>query len=269
MTAYFDVFAGRDHDEPPRPLGVLAPSTFVLATVPRTGSTLLADALRSSGDDLGVALEYLDRGPVMARLGARWGVSTLTHYLAQLHANRTTPAGWLGVKLHAHQLVRLFALLDGAPPTPDRVPELRQVVEMLFPATRWVRLRREDRIARAVSLWRAQRRDVTVRLEGEAAIGGPEAVDLPERLSREHLVEVRRILRVLDDADRLWDTVLAGVDVHEVRYAALVADPAAVVADVRAHLGLGPGHAPRTVVRRQADEWNERAVEQVAQAVAV
>lgn len=269
MTSYFDVYAGPAHDQPPRPLGELAPATFVLAAQPRTGSTLLADALQSSGDDLGVALEYLDRGPVMRQLGERWGVRTLTTYLARLHATRTTPAGWLGVKLHAHQLVRLFELLEGAPPPPSRVRELRQVVELLFPGTRWIRLDRADRLAQAVSLWRANREDATVALVDEDPTAtGPRGRPLPDELSDEDVAEVRRMLRVLEDAGHVWDAVLVDAEVLEVDYARLAADPAAVVAEVRAHLGLGPGSPPRVALRKQGDEWNRRAAARVAAALA-
>lgn len=231
---------------------------YVVASTPRTGSTLLCRALGETGR-IGRPMEYLNpmqlrdwevrfgsvasrwrhsllAGPLLAGVGLGWGPERLDAHLARVMALRTGPTGWFGLKLHAHHRRRWFG---------DRAIE-----EELGTVT-WVRMVRRDRLAQAVSwaralqthqwattqpAWRRPRYDpaaIAARIEAIAA----------------------------DEAD--WDRELAGQPVVTLAYEDVVADLHAAVRSVFRHLGERDDVPPPTPGQaRQADDesaaWIER-----------
>ncbi len=138
----------------------------MIASLPRTGSTLLCRALWDT-DQAGSPKEYLNpmqvrdwearlaptrlarrlhrglRGPLVGMAGrGRWSDARLWSYLQRVQRRRTTPNGWFGLKLHWHHHRRWFV-------APRREPSTS------LGSIRWVLLTREDRIAQAVSWVRA------------------------------------------------------------------------------------------------------------------
>lgn len=107
--------AGPEHDTvatgPPR-------CAYVLCSSPRSGSTLLAEALTAVG--AGVPIEYLDPTNAMAVCWRRWGCRSLEGYVHALHRHRTTPAGVLGVKVHWYQLAAVAGGPVGDGPLVER-----------------------------------------------------------------------------------------------------------------------------------------------------
>jgi LPS sulfotransferase NodH len=71
--------------------------SLVICSHPRSGSTLLGEAIHFSGG-LGCPLEYLHRGfrPYFA---ARWNAPDLDSYVAAMHRWRTDPSGVFAIKL--------------------------------------------------------------------------------------------------------------------------------------------------------------------------
>jgi trehalose 2-sulfotransferase len=149
--------AGAAHDfsgwsGPPR-------RTLWICTHPRSGSTLLCEALHFAGG-FGSPLEYFHRGarPGMAR---RWGAATLAEYVAAVYRHRTAPDGLLSVKIFwqdVEDLVRELAPDHGARVgrLPDETPAadyrlIAEVLAPLLPNPTLVHLRREDRVRQAVS----------------------------------------------------------------------------------------------------------------------
>ncbi len=112
--------------------------SYVIASLPRTGSTMLARSLEAAG--MGVPAEYLN--PLVRReLADRWGQLALSDYLERVRAIRTV-GGYFGVKVHFNH----FEPLRSNQPTLDWIGD----------AT-WISLTRLDRISQAVSLDLARR----------------------------------------------------------------------------------------------------------------
>lgn len=254
MSSYTERFSGPEHDLPARPLGELAERCYVLATTPRSGSNLLGDALRTSGG-LGVPMEYLDLSAAQPLLASRWRTTDLAGYLAHLHAHRTDPSGWFGLKVHWHQLVDVYGHLSPEPYTDAHAPVLRQVVEQLFPGTRWVHLTRRDTVGQAVSLYRAAVTSQYVQMADDAP-----AADPP--LDREGVVRMVRAHGRLTEYQRAWEAffLAAGLEPLELRFEDVRTDVANAVMQVRSFLGVGEGEPPQVGTRPQSTaDWSGRA----------
>jgi len=141
------------------------PRTWIVASTPRTGSTLLCRAVWGTGL-AGAPAEYLNpmqirdwevrfgdvasrlrhrplRGPLLALVGrTRWSDRRLRDHIDRVRVRRTGPTGWFGLKIHHHHFRSWF--LDAG----------RDPVDFLGPCT-WVRLTREDRLGQALSWARA------------------------------------------------------------------------------------------------------------------
>ena len=145
---------------------------ILICSHPRSGSTLLGEALYSAGD-LGCPLEYLHRG-FRPKLAEAWGQDSLPGYVAQLHRRRTGPDGTLSIKLFWQDVEEIAHEVapDRFPPprtlAPEQVSardyrELAKLLADILPAPEYVYLERGDRVRQAVStiiavqtgLWRS------------------------------------------------------------------------------------------------------------------
>lgn len=240
---------GPTWDLPPQP-GRL----YVVASTPRTGSTLLCRALWDTGR-AGAPKEYLNpmqlrdwevrlgtpasrlrhlplRGPLLA-LVHRWGPDRLAAHLERVRARRTSH-GWFGLKLHHHHLARWG-------------------VEDLLADAVFIHLRREDRVAQAVSWARALQ-------TGQWA--SHQRPWLPPLYDRRRIA---RLLRRIEDGEAGWARLFArhGVVPLRLSYEELVADLPSAVRAVLRHLGLADDVAvPVPDLGRQADavsrDWARR-----------
>ena len=242
-----------DRPRPARPA-----RTFVLASTPRTGSTLLCRLLWDTGR-VGAPKEYLNpmqvrdwevrfgtrtsrwrhrllRGPLLALSGcAGWPDARLRAHLHRVRARRTGPSGWFGLKVHQHHFRDVF------------VGPGRAVEAILGPVT-WLRTTREDRLAQAISWARALQ---TGRWAHH------QRAWLPPIYSR------RRIDACLDRIDAheaAWDTYFAthGIEPLHLTYEALAADSEATIRRVLDHLGEQPTGPIAPDLVRQADHLTER-----------
>lgn len=213
---------------------------WVVASIPRTGSTLLCNAIWDTGR-AGAPKEYLNPmqlrdwelrfgtaasrwrhrpvdGPLLAAVGrVGWSDDRVDAHLERVARRRTGPTGWFGLKLHWHHHQRWF-LARGRHPDDALGP------------IRWVYVTRRDRVAQAVSWAKAQqtnrwasfqrgglppiysRRRIAARLRDiEAAERGweqyfAERGIVPLRLAYEEFADdlgagVRAVLRWLDDPE--------------------------------------------------------------------
>jgi trehalose 2-sulfotransferase len=248
---------GQDFDLP----APAAPGrTFVVASVPRSGSTLLCRMLWDTGQ-VGAPKEYLNpmqlrdwevrlgeskrrrgaaralRGPLVGALSGRWGwdQARLRGHVERVRQRRSG-GGWFGVKLHHHHLRRWFA--DG-----DVTPVLGPV--------RWIRIRREDQLAQAVSWaralqtgqWASWQRPFLPPIYRRRAIAGR--------------------LQAITDDEAGWDRALAGGDVLDLTFEQLISTPHATLRRVLGWLEVPePVRLPGPPTQRQADstsaEWIAR-----------
>jgi LPS sulfotransferase NodH len=198
--------------------------SYVLCSMPRSGSTLLAEGLHRTGR-LGTPVEYLDDSAALPQLRRRWGCGSLAAYLEELHRRRVSDDGVLGAKVHWFQLA---ALADGLGLEPAAA------LARAFPRARLVWVRRRDRDAQAVSWVVADQTGRWARGPGHR----PRAAPVGEPVYDFAAIAARRA--ELDAGEASWAALLraAGAPVHEVVYEDLARDYAGQVAGTAAFLGV-------------------------------
>jgi LPS sulfotransferase NodH len=223
--------------------------TYLLASVPRAGSTLLSHMLWETGC-LGAPLEYLNfdpAGPYAFAASSPDAQRELWHSV--LH-RRTSPNGVFGLKAFPLQLQKLQR---------HNPPLLADVLAAMLPrqAPRHVvYLRRRDRVAQTVSYARAAMSGVW-RREQESA-GAPAAY------SHEALEAAERGIAFQES---LWERMFADLRIEPLRlfHEDVLADGTAVMQQVATYIGvtLDPSAAvnvPKIEKQTEGDsrEWIER-----------
>jgi LPS sulfotransferase NodH len=247
---------------PSIPMGKVRKSYLVCAT-PRSGSTLLCALLAGTGV-AGRPEEYFER---LARSGLPRqpreyfeGVedTALLAHLAPTDpgepddsdpipaalAAGTTANGVFGAKLMWAHLLDLAERLGR--------PADGSLVAQRLPAPRYVHVTRGDKVAQAVSLWRAVQtrawRAGDVKEEGEAAYHGGAIAHLVAQVSEQ------------DEAWRDWFAA-NGIRPLTIAYEDLAGAAQATTATVLEHIGAGPAEIPASPLRRQGDDRSARWVE--------
>lgn len=254
-----DAFDGC-YDRPAGTEPVEVTRSLLLCSSPRSGSTLLADALHRSGR-LGCPTEYFDPTAAFAECAARWGTTDMASYVAALHRHRVTDGGLLSGKIHWFQLRwlsgELGPVLSVPPPAGDGAfAAERTVLDHVFPGARFVRVTRRDRDRQAVSWTIADQLDRWVHDDPRATRTTADFVYSFDAISR--------FRRRLDEEEACWDALFAALraDVLTVVYEDMLRSYPETVAAVAAHAGvrLAPGEVPPPRLRRQADARSERAL---------
>lgn len=258
VTPYDLASVAHDYPEwkgPPR-------RTVLLCAHPRSGSTLLGEALYFAGG-LGCPLEYFHAGfrPSFAR---RWNAPDYDSLSAAVRRHRTSPDGTLGVKLFWRDIEEIardaepelerFANVPPSEALADYYAALAKHVARLFPNPQFLHLWREDRLRQAVSAVLAVEtgrwRSIPGATRGDASVTPPFEAD-----------RIERIMSYSDFCHGHFRNLFAamGTAPHAVSYEALTADYATTVRSVLRHLGSDAEPcAPR--MRRQADGANEAMV---------
>ena len=238
--------------------------TIVIASSPRSGSTLLSEALWATGlagapdeyfkgatvaeaaDNLGVPrytpAERLRRQAKRAALRADWRPSlridpdSLDGYLAYLYAHRTSPNGVFSFKIHWSHYAELC----------ERGLRLEDLPQPLD----WVHISRRDLIGQAVSLARANRSGVwnTSRAHDRYRRPSLEYDDAAVERSYHHVAE----------AAAQWPRFFeaAGITPITVVYEDLDADYASTVRRTLDALGIHVDEVAEPKLRRQRDATN-------------
>ncbi|MEO7679379.1 MAG: Stf0 family sulfotransferase [Sphingomonas sp.] len=237
--------------------------TITICTHPRSGSTLLSEAMYFAGK-LGCPIEYFHRG-FRRDLSARWGTTTIQEQIRAAHRLRTDPGGTFAVKLFWHDVEEMaaalaperFAELSGTSPdevTPQAYREIAALIATACPNPRFIHLQRRDRVRLAVSgmtamqtgLWR-----IIPEAGTQAQLGDAE-YDF-ERI--QYYVALATYCHVH------WRNFFAaiGVEPFEVTYEALAADFKTVIASTLAWLG-SKAPVPHARTQRQSGVANEAFV---------
>ncbi len=243
-------------------MGKVFKSLLVCAT-PRSGSTLLCALLDGTGV-AGRPQEFFERlahsglprqpreyfegveDPRLLELLAPTdpGTPDPGDPIPQALAEGTTPNGVFAAKLMWTHLLDLAGRL-GRPADAalfaGRVPE-----------PRYVHVTRRDKVAQAVSLWRA----VQTRAwrAGEVTENGTAVY---------HAGAIGYLAGQLTDHDDAWRTwfVANGIDPLTIVYEELADDTRGATAAVLDHVGVGPAEVPEPPLRRQGDDRSARWVE--------
>ena len=241
-------------------------SYFVCAT-PRSGSTVLCRSLAATGV-AGRPEEYFERlrhsglprepreyfegrddpGVLELLPPSRTGdpaASELDRVLPDCLARGTTPNGVFGAKLMWGYFDDLLARLGTTPDGPAV-----ETLEARFGPLGWIHVTRADKIAQAVSLWRA------VQTRAWSATDNPQTEPVYDARGIAHL---RDLLIEEDAAWRRWFEE-KGVRPLVVGYERFAADHTATLRGVLAHLGLEVERIPDPPMDRQGDARSDRWV---------
>lgn len=232
------------------PTGSAPRRPYLLATVPRSGSTFLSHVLWRTGC-LGAPLEYLNFDPAGPYGHANASPPEQVRLWRSALRHRTSPNGVFGLKGFPTQFEAL-ALGN---------PELLAIVmRQLLPSratSRVVFLRRRDRTAHAISYARAILSGVW-RQEQETT-GRAEPAYSP--------IAVERADRLISDQESAWEAMFADLRLTPLTlwYEDVVADPAGACSAVADHLEVeivAGAEVEIPPIRRQAQdgarEWAVR-----------
>jgi LPS sulfotransferase NodH len=249
--------------------------SYLVVATPRSGSTLLCETLRASGV-AGNPLEHFEvfrhssqpRQPreyftgvedpeVLGLLSAldppRPDPEPSADWWARIRAEGTTENGVWGGKLmfnHTEDLLDRARELEEVPADADLDATLRA---LLGDDLKLVYVTRPDKVAQAVSLWRAVQTQTW-----RAGRGTPASEAGYAFAGVDHLVHQ------LEEQDAAWRDWFAatGRAPHTVSFDALAADPTQAIGDVLRYLGLPDGDVPSPATERQGDarsaEWADR-----------
>lgn len=212
---------------------------YILCGTPRTGSTLLCDMLTATG----VAGEpdsffMRDIDPVWA---GTWGLPDPggagpahdASYLAAVIRAGTGNTGIFGLRLMRENLEDMTSLLDRLHPG---LPDDSARIEAAFGRVLFLHLRREDKLAQAVSLIKAEQTGLWhIAPNGrELERLAPPAEPVYDR------ARIARKLAELEVLDAAWEPWFAreGISPLRIGYEALSADPAGTVRRICAALGV-------------------------------
>jgi LPS sulfotransferase NodH len=216
-------------------------SCFLLCGTPRTGSTLLAELLASSGS-VGLAREYF-----ASQCEPEWTAAGYGQYVASVKRFGARN-GVFGAKVFWYHLTDMLPRLRAELGRRSNGLGDGAVLARTFPNPSYVWIRRRDVVAQAVSWSKAEQAE---RWRHDHPVGDEPVFDFGT------IDDLVARVRCYDDAWRGW---FAANDVEplEVVYEEVAADPVGVATHTLGFLGVpvvDPG-AIRPSVERQADEVN-------------
>jgi LPS sulfotransferase NodH len=243
-------------DGPPR-------RTILICSHPRSGSTLLGEALYFAGG-LGCPLEYFHTGfrPALAK---RWATPELTAFVKAVTTFRTDPGGTLSTKLFWRDVVEMAIelepahftdLMHGLPAatSPQTYRDLAALLSPFFPSPTYIHLSRRDRLRQAISAVRAKDTGLwrSIPNVGE---------QVPQADPQFDIDRIERLIGYSDYCHDHWRNFFAaiGVTPHAVTYEELAANYQPTVANTLRFLG-SDAEPPPVRMRRQSDNHSEAAV---------
>jgi LPS sulfotransferase NodH len=237
--------------------------TILICTHPRSGSTLLGEALYFAGG-LGCPLEYCHAG-FRPAIEARWQTSGTAAYLDALRRHRTDQTGTLSIKLFWRDMQELaadldqarFAELATAAPEAVSAETYRALADLLapfFPHPAFLHLERRDRVRQAVSALSAIETGLWRSIPG---VGEQEPIAEPGF----DFERIERLIAYSDFCHGHWRNFFAaiGATPHALSYEDLANDHDATALAALRHLG-STASPPPVRMRRQSDGRSEAMV---------
>jgi trehalose 2-sulfotransferase len=227
--------------------------SFFISTTPRTGSSLLSEALEFTGL-AGTPREYFE-AEYEKDWFARLGIEGDPDYIEKLTTAGMTSNGVWGAKVHWHQFVHLRSKLRSI--RGSRASDL-ELLRGAFPDLKYVFLTRRDKIAQAVSYDKAQRTNVwhVVRPGGP---GAQETAAKPVPFDRERIAHW--LTRFAEDESswlRYFETI--GLEPFEVVYEDFLVNYEPTVLAILRYLNIPIGAELKIVpprLHKLADEISE------------
>lgn len=222
--------------------------SYLICATPRTGSTLLCGLLDSTGV-AGHPESYFRRQGEQEWV-ARWGIASTSDggfsyadYLRSAIKTGSTANGVCAVRIMWETLGEVAAKLAAL--CPDHGGSDVDLLTEVFGRTRYIYLRRDDVVAQAVSLLRAEQTNVwhkTAQDQPEPQAGPRFDFDL-----------IHERVRLIEEHNAAWQEwfASAGIRPHLVRYEELAAAPVPVARRVAGFLGLDLPPGQEIAVRNQ------------------
>jgi len=245
---------------------VMRHATYVIASTPRSGSSLLAAGLVATGV-VGRPEEYFTpdhigsyKEDLKLPIDCSWA-----EYLEKVMAFAATENGVRGVKIHWRHVVELARALGCRDDPGD-------VLEMLFPAAVFVNIVRADRRAQAISLFRAETTGEWFRSSGSSRSVRPWGLYLARPTPGEAEADLTDVAptyeqivgmeRSIDAEQTAWTDYFTTRrrEFLTVRYEDLDSNYHGEIARVLQFLGEDPARAvglPKPPLERQSDHINE------------
>lgn len=238
-------------------------ASYILCGTPRTGSTLLCDLLKQTG--VAGRPDSYYRLPSIPDFVQRFGIEPgegldfERRYLAATIREGTADTGVFGLRVHALSLFDLLgrlAMLFPAEPT-DRAR-----IDAAFGTTLYIRLRRHDKLAQAISRVKAEQSGLWHRHADGAERERVKPHEAPTYDASRLAASIGETL----EHEAMFDAWAAGQGItpFDVRYEDLSADPGATLIRILTALGRDPADAARAEVKsaKLADaaslQWAER-----------
>jgi LPS sulfotransferase NodH len=231
---------------------------YIICGTPRTGSTLLCNLLASTkktgNPDSFYGRKFMPAWAQEWRLPDRDTMSERDFNIAYLNAAvaaGTGGTGIFGLRLMRENLDELSAILDQIFP---QLPSDKARLEKAFGRILYIYLSREDKLAQAISLVKAEQTGLW-----HIAPDGTEIERLsPPQEPHYDFARINREVLELESYDRAWNSWFdaQGIDPLCVGYETLSASPAAVLIGICETLGIPPpnAHDIKPGVAKLADE---------------
>ncbi len=242
-----------DWEGPPR-------RTLLICTHPRSGSTLLGEALHGAGG-WGCPIEYFHRG-FQPALQQRWGTPAFRDYLQAVYRHRTDPTGTLGVKLFWHDVEDLCALLLpeehralldslAGSSAAEGYRRIHALLATLFPNPTFIHLVRRDSIRQAIS--------AVVATQTGTWRSIPDQLNAPRQNPAYDFDCIRRALAFGVHCERRWQGYFQASQLtpHRLIYEDLANRFESTLHKLFAALGRADAPVPPPRMRRQADHRSD------------
>jgi trehalose 2-sulfotransferase len=232
-------------------------TSYMICCLPRSGSWLLADALKMTGV-AGIPEEYYWH-EFYDDYCCHWGLPTSTDFASFFRYSMlagTTPNGMFGAKLHWDELCDLdesLRILAGAPDL-DTV----ELLYRFFPQPKFIYLHRADKVRQAISWFRAGSTARWYDVAGESRRSVDPEPDWPRILLLE---------RILRSEEQRWRDFfkLSRIEPVHVAYEELLSNFEVVIDRVLSAIGARPPDGfkhPAPRLKKQRDETTEEWVQQ-------
>jgi LPS sulfotransferase NodH len=218
---------------------------YIICGTPRTGSTLLCNLLASTkttgNPDSFYGHKFISWWAEEWRLPSRDTMSERDFNIAYLNAAVVAGKGRteiFGLRLMRENLDELSAILDQVFP---QLPSDRARLERAFGSILYVHLSREDKIAQAISLVKAEQTGLW-----HVAPDGTEIERLsPPEESQYDFERINREVLKLESYDTAWNSWFdaQGIEPLRISYETFSANPAAALVGICKALGVQAPHA--------------------------
>jgi trehalose 2-sulfotransferase len=235
--------------------------SYLICATPRTGSSLLIEALESTGV-AGKPKEYFD--PTFEDHWKRdLGITSDRDYFPRILAGGSTPNGVFGAKVQWHQFSHLIAKLRLVRAGASTEHEL---LKGEFPDLRYVFLTRRDKVRQAVSYYRAITTGIWWSIRPEANAPQPPApVTSSLVVPIFDFAQIDRWVRHFTDFESNWRFLFeeAGVKPFVVTYEDFVDNYESTVLAILGYLGIPISEGLKVTpprLQKMADETTEHWV---------